>query len=228
MLKMILRYFPLAPRLQRIFMSSNMAQHMSWHITRDIVPGQLTQRVDGDEWKRFDENFSQFAKEVRNVRLGMATDGFRSFNNSSQLYSIWSVIMVAYNLSPSICMRDSYLFLTLLIPGDKSPKKDINMYLRPLVDELKMLCETGVNTYDKSIYQNFLMKATLFWTITDFLALGMISGWPTHGKLSCPVCMGDVQGNQLQHGQKYSFFGTTHRFLLIDHTYKKMSVWFNR
>lgn len=41
----------------------------------------------------------------------------------------------------------------------------------------------------------FLMKAALLWIITDFSALGMISDWSTHEKLSCPVCMGDVQGN---------------------------------
>ena len=226
--KKILRYFSLAPRLQRLFMSSHTAPSMRWHRTRDVVPGQLTHPADGDEWKNFDANFPQFADDVRNVRLGMATDGFCPFNNFSQPYSVWPVIMVAYNLPPSMCMRDPYLFLTLLIPGDKSPTKDINVYLRPLVDELKMLWETGVQTFDKSVGQNFLMKAALLWTITDFPALGMVSGWSTHGKLSCPVCMGDVQGTQLRYGRKTSFFGTARRFLPVEHSYRKMSTQFNR
>ena len=27
------------------------------------------------------------------------------------------------------------------------------------------------------------------WTINDFPAYGMLSGWSTHGKLACPYCM---------------------------------------
>jgi len=35
----------------------------------------------------------------------------------------------------------------------------------------------------------FQMKATLMWTINDFPAYGMLSGWSTAGRLSCPICM---------------------------------------
>lgn len=147
---------------------------------------------------------------------------------ASQPYSVWSVIMVAYNLPPSMCIRDPYLFLNLLISEDRSPTKDINVYMRPLVDEIKMLWETVVQTYDKSEMENFVMKAALLWTITEFSAFGMINGLSTHGKLSCPVCMVDVQGTQLRYGQKSSFFRTARRFLSGDHSYRKMSVQFNR
>lgn len=69
--------------------------------------------------------------------------------------------MVAYSLSSSMCIRIPYLILTVLIPGDKSPTKDINVYLRPLVDKLKLLWETGVQTYDKSIDKNFFDEGSL-------------------------------------------------------------------
>jgi len=32
----------------------------------------------------------------------------------------------------------------------------------------------------------FFMKAALMWTINDFPAYGMLSGWSTHGRLACP------------------------------------------
>ncbi|WMV07144.1 hypothetical protein MTR67_000529 [Solanum verrucosum] len=41
------------------------------------------------------------------------------------------------------------------------------------------------------------MRASLMWTINDFLAYGMLSGWMTVGKLACPYCMEnmtDVKG----------------------------------
>ena len=55
-----------------------------------------------------------------------------------------------------------------------------------------------MKTYDEAKKQNFMMKAAVMWTITNFPGLGMISGWSTHGKLSCPVCVGDIQGIQLK------------------------------
>ena len=210
----ILRYFPLAPRLQRLFMSSHTAKHMRWHCNREKSLDKLTHPADGDEWRKFDRNFPGFSKETRNVRLGLATDGFCPFTSaSSRMYSIWPVIMVVYNLPPSMCMKEPYMFMSLLIPGEKSPTKDINVYLRPLIDELNMLWINGVETYDRSLKENFTMKAALLWTINDFPAYGMLSGWSTHGRLSCPVCTSDVQGFTLKHGGKCSFFGTSRYFL---------------
>ncbi|GJS78137.1 retrotransposon gag domain, retroviral aspartyl protease [Tanacetum coccineum] len=56
----------------------------------------------------------------RNVRLGLAADGFNPFGNLSQSYSMWPVILTTYNLPPWLCMKESYLMLTLLIPWPKS------------------------------------------------------------------------------------------------------------
>ena len=38
--------------------------------------------------------------------------------------------------------------LSLLIPGPHQPRNEIDIYLKPLVDELKELWEEGVETYD--------------------------------------------------------------------------------
>ena len=36
----VLRYFPLKPRLQRLFMSTKTAKHMRWHVTKNYNDGQ--------------------------------------------------------------------------------------------------------------------------------------------------------------------------------------------
>ncbi|KAG8389720.1 hypothetical protein BUALT_Bualt01G0008100 [Buddleja alternifolia] len=64
--------------------------------------------------------------------------------------------------------------------GPKSPGKSLDGYLQPLIDELKTLWDVGVETYDASRKQNFQMKATLMWTISDFPAYRMLSGWSNH------------------------------------------------
>lgn len=44
-------------------------------------------------------------------------------------------------------MKETSLMLTLLIPGPKGPGRDMDVFLRPLVDELKELW-IGVETVD--------------------------------------------------------------------------------
>ncbi|XP_074322753.1 uncharacterized protein LOC141659723 [Apium graveolens] len=213
----ILRYFPLTQRLQHLFMNKKTAEDMRWHHNRVKVDGQLCHPADGDEWKQFDRRFPNFSKEIRNVRLGLSSDGFDPFRDShAREYTVWPVVVVVYNLPPSMCTKAPYMFMPLLIPGPNDPTKDLHVYLRPLIDELKILWRTGAETYDRFSCTNFMMKAALMWTISDFPALGMLSGWSTKGKLACHICMGQVKANQLKHGGKPSFYGTARYFLEPD------------
>ena len=59
--------------------------------------------------------------------------------------------------------------------------------------------QVGVRTFDASTKTNFMMRAALLWTISDFPGLGMVSGWSTHGKMACHGCMGEVKAKQLPH-----------------------------
>ena len=67
----------------------------------------------------------------------------------------------------------------------------------------------------------FQMKATLMWTINDFPAYGMLSGWSTAGRLSCPICMEQSQAHILDNGGKVSFFDCHRQFLPMDHPYRR-------
>ena len=96
------------------------------------------------------------------------------------------MIVTPYNLPLELCMTTPYMFLTLVIPRPHNPKGKIDVHLQLLIAELKLLWNEGVLTYDISIKQNFMMKATLMWTINDFPTYGMLSGWSTAGKLACP------------------------------------------
>ncbi|GLT92190.1 hypothetical protein SLE2022_100410 [Rubroshorea leprosula] len=73
-------------------------------------------------------------------------------------------------------MRPGFTFLTLVIVGPKSTSKNIHVFLQPLIEDLKMLWSNGVETYDSYRKQNFIMRAMLMWTITDFPGYGMVAG----------------------------------------------------
>ena len=98
-------------------MSSKTASDMKWHAEKRTNDGVLRHPVDALAWKAFDSQYPDFASNSRNVRLGLASDGFNPFGNMSTNYSTWPVILVPYNLPPWMCMKQSSLMLSLIIPG---------------------------------------------------------------------------------------------------------------
>ncbi|KAG8379137.1 hypothetical protein BUALT_Bualt07G0056900 [Buddleja alternifolia] len=215
-----LSYLPLTPRLQRLYTSQTTAEHMRWHKKVPGEEGKLCHPRDGEAWKHFDRSHPIFAAESRNVRLALSADGFNPHNQGSRPYSCWPVIVTPYNLPPWMCMDRPYMFLTLLVPGPKSPGRSLDVYLQPLINELKTLWDVGVETYDVAKKQNFQMKAALMWTVSDFPAYGMLSGWSTHGKLACPYRMNEIKSFRLKHGGKPCFFDCHRQFLPLDHPYR--------
>jgi len=157
---------------------------------------------DGEAWKKFNQDHQDFASDPRNIQLGLYTNGFSPFDMSSNVYSCWSVIVIVYNLPPWKCMTRPFMFLSMIIPEPKNPGKKLDVFLRPLIVELKKLCLDGVNTYDIYMKGNFQLRVALMWTISDFPAYGMLSSWSTHGKLSCPYCMEHNKAFILNHGGK--------------------------
>ncbi|KAG8363808.1 hypothetical protein BUALT_Bualt19G0060800 [Buddleja alternifolia] len=148
----VLRYFLLKPRLQRLFISSKTASDMSWHAEKCIdVEGSLSHPVDSSTWKHFDVKNPNFAADPHNVRLGLATDGFNPFGNMSNSFSMWPVILILYIMPLYKCMKDEFFMMSLLIPGPRAHIKDIDVYLRPLIDELKELWNDfeTYNVYDE-------------------------------------------------------------------------------
>jgi hypothetical protein len=49
-----LGYFPITPRLQRLFMSPRTVEHMIWHQSHNTVDGVMMHLFDGEAWKHFD------------------------------------------------------------------------------------------------------------------------------------------------------------------------------
>ncbi|KAM6587737.1 hypothetical protein CsatA_010342 [Cannabis sativa] len=184
-----MHYFPITPRLQRLFMSRHTAADMRWHKEKRVdTEGVLIHPADAEAWKDFDKQYPDFAKEPRNIRLGFATDGFNPFGDLSNSYSMWPVILMPYNMPPWICMKRESLMMVVLIPGRRAPGKDIDVYLQPLIEELKELWEKGVRTFDVVDKTYFTMRAAVLWTINDFPAYGTVSGYSTQGYKACPVC----------------------------------------
>jgi len=59
------------------------------------------------------------------------------------------------------------------------------------------------------------------WTINDFLAYGMLSGWSTTCKLACPICMDETKTFSLKNGRKVSWFDCNRQFLPLNHEFRR-------
>lgn len=222
----VLRHFPLVPRLQRLFMCSKVCTDMTWHEDNRLRDGILRHPADTEQWRALNGVNSEFTSEPRNVRLGLASDGFNPFGSMSLSHSTWPVVLIPYNMPPWLCMKQPNFILSLLIPGPEQPGNDIDVYLEPLIDELKLLWDDGVRTYDSVKKEVFTMRAALLWTINDYPAYGNLSGWTTKGNVACGVCFKDT-GSLYLKGSRKTCFMRHRRFLESSHPYRKDKSNFN-
>ncbi|CAM8932792.1 unnamed protein product [Rhodiola kirilowii] len=220
----VVRYFPLAPRLQRLYMSPHIAKEMRWHGKRKVKNGLLRHPADSEAWQDFDKKFPDFAQDVRNVRLGLATDGFNPFGAAALSHSTWPIVVMPYNLPPSMCMKKEFNILAMLISGPKSPGKCLNVFMQPLIDELNMLWDTGVLTFDRHDNSSFIMRAAVLWTISDFPGLGMLGGLKSKGYKACPICLDEVDSQHLAGRMCYQGH---RRWLDLDHPWRQAASKFN-
>ncbi|KAJ8770996.1 hypothetical protein K2173_023321 [Erythroxylum novogranatense] len=221
-------YFPLTPRLQRLYASEVTASHMRWHAEHEQEDGVMTHPSDALAWKHFNDTHVDFAVDSRNVRLGLSTNGFQPFGQYGQQYSSWPILITPYNLPTWMCMKEAYMSLTVIVPRPTNPKQKIDVFLQPLIAELQQLWDYGVQTYDVSKQQNFVLRAALMWTISDFPAFAMLSGWTTAGKLACPYCDDDSDAFYLPNGSKMCWFDNHRKFLSSDHPFRRNKYKFRK
>ena len=58
-------------------------------------------------------------------------------------------LLVIYNLPPGLCMKRKYMMLSMMISDPKQPGNDINVYLSPLIEDLKLMWDQGVQVLDE-------------------------------------------------------------------------------
>ncbi|XP_022155369.1 uncharacterized protein LOC111022513 [Momordica charantia] len=105
-------------------------------------------------------------------------------------------------------------------------RNDIDVYLAPLVDDLKKLWNDGVECFDAYQERCFTLKAILLWTINDFPAYGNLCGCTVKGYHACPICGEKTSSIYLPKGRKMAYLG--HRkFLPRNHPYRKQKKAFN-
>ena len=116
--------------------------------------------------------------------------------------------------------------LCMMISGLKQPGNDIDVFLNPLIEDLKLLRNEGVDMFDTFKNESFWLHAVLFCTINDFPTYGNLSGYNVKCQKGCPICEAKTTYEQLKHERKIVYLGH-HRFLKKYHLYRRLKEAFN-
>jgi hypothetical protein len=96
--------------------------HMRWHKEGERENNNvMVHSFDGDAWKALHNFDLDFVRDAKNVRIGLAIDGFTLFTESATSYSCWPVFAIPYNLPPTLCMKYKHMFQCLIVPGLDNP-----------------------------------------------------------------------------------------------------------
>jgi hypothetical protein len=84
------------------------------------------------------------------------------------------------------------MLVSMIILGKESVNmSNIDVFLTPLVEELKTLWMFGVQTLDFAKPKgqcSFDLHAMVMWTINDFQGYGLLFGCVHQGYIACPKC----------------------------------------
>ncbi|KAL4591591.1 hypothetical protein LXL04_004560 [Taraxacum kok-saghyz] len=187
----VLWYLPIVPRLKRLFANPKDAKLMRWHAEERKIDGKIRHVADSPQWRNIDSKFEDFGRDIRNIRFGLNPDGINPFGTLSSRHS------------------------------PKQPGNDIDVYLAPLIEDMKKLWSPGVEMYDAFSGENFQLRAMIYCTISDFPAYGNLSGYSTKGAKACPVCEDDTQSLWVPKCKK-TVYMDHRRYLPCNHPYRRL------
>ena len=182
-------YKPLIESLQTLLSKPGVLNSCEHWRERKIPKDTFCDVYDGRVWEEFQHvNGSPFLAAPHNLGYMMNIDWFSPFKHTP--YSVGAVYLSIMNLPRSKRFLKENMILVGLIPGPNEPPLNINSYLEPLVEELKVLWSEGmvINMPDNPGQQVHL-KAGLLCVACDIPAARKVCGFLGHmAKLGCSKC----------------------------------------
>jgi hypothetical protein len=127
-------YIPLLDRFRIQYANLERSFKLRYRSQREECDDGYSDIFDGHLYKELVEE--GFFTDVRDIALIGSTDGYQIFRQKTD--DCWVVMFINANLSPDIRVKKENLLISAIIPGPNQPK-DFNSFLRPIIDELKLL-----------------------------------------------------------------------------------------
>ena len=137
---------------------------------------------DGSLWS----DMNSFLEKPNSLALQLNVDWFQPFDHLT--YSVGAMYLTVLNLPSTERYKMKNVFLVGILPGPDEPKRDINSFLRPLVDDLLQLWEKGITVCLPDV-GNINIKCALCCLACDIPAARKVAGFIGHsGRLGCSKC----------------------------------------
>ena len=142
--------------------------------TVNINGNLLTDMQDANIYKTFKADDGQFYfKSSYNLGFIMNVDWFQPFKNSE--YSLGAIYLAISNLPREERFKWENVILCGIIPGPSEPKRDMNTYLKPIVDEL-LEGWSGILINDGGVFKK-MYKLALICIASDIPATRKCGGF---------------------------------------------------
>jgi hypothetical protein len=207
-------YTPLIPQLHGLFQNPDSIKNLRHRVRHEEYrarhPGKITDVFDGDIYRTLrntkvhEEHEYRYFDNPDDIALGLGTDGFSMYKRRHKGQSTaWPLILVNYNLHPSIRTRLENILCVGVIPGPKECK-DINSYLVPLIEELLELAD-GIESNKVASEMDdfdgdgtkFILRAFLIILFGDIPAISKLLMLKGHNGITpCRACL--IQGTPCQ------------------------------
>lgn len=143
---------------------------------RNVPDDILVDIYDGQVWKDWQYfNGTPFLAQHNNYAFMLNVDWFQPFKHS--VYSVGVIYMVLLNLPRKERYKEENVIIVGVIPGPHEPKLTINTYLQPLVAELNLLWQEGIQVRPHGSRTARCFRAALLCIACDIPALRKVCGF---------------------------------------------------
>ncbi|KAL0288409.1 UNVERIFIED_CONTAM: hypothetical protein Sangu_2658800 [Sesamum angustifolium] len=134
-------------------------------------------KAENNKFKRCYDQVSQWASDMLPRDHTLPSD---YYNTKKLIRDLGLPMEKIHALEPRNDVHEAeYMFLTIVIPSPSNPKRRIDVYLEPLIEELLRLWHIGVLMHIHATNKAFMMRVVMMWTVNDLPACGMAYRWTT-------------------------------------------------
>ncbi|XP_015619179.1 uncharacterized protein [Oryza sativa Japonica Group] len=109
--------------------------------------------------------------------------------------------------------------------GPQQPGNDMDVFLEPLLEDMRDLWEHGIRVWDEFLREYFTLHAIIFVTVNDLPALFSLLG-QIKGKTGCIICVDGTVYRYLKRSKKLVYM-RHRRFLRKNHSYRSQAEYFD-
>ncbi|MES9880914.1 MAG: hypothetical protein ABW185_08540 [Sedimenticola sp.] len=156
--------------------------------TRDVPNGHYADVYDGNVWKDFVKfNGEDFLAKSYHYGIMVNVDWFQPFKRRSDI-SIGVIYTVILNLPRNVRFKKENVILVGIIPAMNKEPSELNNFIDPLVNELKLLWK-GVNFTPYGTTSVITAKVVLLCAASDIPAARKLCGFMGHAAIQgCSFC----------------------------------------